>query len=371
MKEAENPLTILIITPLYPPAVGGAATYFGDIVPALAQRPQIGGLVILTERMPGYQKHQQEENVLILRSLPNRLSLKHHPWLIHAATYLLTQLWFTLFLPTLARRHHIDLIHFHTRYGGRLFHRALKRTNLPVLADLRDKLTDPKELGAVAHRIICCGEGIRQFCLDSGLPAAKVDMIPNSFNPPHAPTDFELSDAREKYDLPDTPFILYLGDITVNKGVLELLEAFSEWHPHHPEAKLLMAGVNREGKRFLQKLNATSGARFLGQLPHRDAVCLMEAAEIVILPSRSEGLPTVILEAISMGTKVVCPPDIPEFDQHLNSSVLTEVSAAEIVRLLEKTWLSSSIPSYPLEDHSVENVVNGLVTVYPKLFPQS
>jgi len=58
---------VLIITALYPPAIGGAATYFGDIVPDLARRDEIEQLVVLTERMSGQPRRQSEGRLRVLR----------------------------------------------------------------------------------------------------------------------------------------------------------------------------------------------------------------------------------------------------------------------------------------------------------------
>ena len=56
----------------------------------------------------------------------------------------------------------------------------------------------------------------------------------------------------------------------------------------------------------------------------------------MVLPSRSEGLPTVVLEAVALGSKVICPPGIPEFDEHMPHFVLSEVSADAIANALDE-----------------------------------
>lgn len=356
-----KPLSIMIITPLYPPAVGGAATYFGDIVPALAQRPRIDHIFVLTERLPGSPRRATDGRITVLRLLPTRLSRSQRPWLIHAATYVLTQLWFSLFLPALARRRKIDLIHFHTRYGGRHFYNALKRAGTPVIADLRDKLTDTGRLIGVADRVICCGEGVLRHSLDCGYPEEKSRLIPIAFTPPSRPSAAQLSEARRRYDLGDNPFLLYVGDITVDKGIYELVDAYLDWRGAAAGPRLIMAGVNREGERFSSLVNNTRGVQYLGHLPFSDVCSLMAAAEVMILPSRSEGLPQVILEAISLGTKVICPPSIPEFQRLLPDVSLPQVNIQAIVDKLRLVWGSDERPSYPFDAHELGLVVDRLL----------
>jgi hypothetical protein len=106
---------------------------------------------------------------------------------------------------------------------------------------------------------------------------------------------------------------------------------------------------------------------YLSHIPHAQALALMQASEMVLLPSRSEGLPLTILEAVALGKKVLCPPNIPEFDAHLSDFVLPEVTVEAILSTLTTIWQNPVRPSYPLENHRVETVVDKLLHVYEKL----
>ena len=360
-------MRILIITALYPPAAGGAATYFGDIVPRLAQRDDVEQLTVLTEHMPGQPRLWTDDKLQLLRYLPTRASLTQRHWLTHAMSYVLTQVWFTVRLPGLVQHHQVDLIHFHTRFRGRLFYAALRRSGVPVIADLRDKMTDPMRLMSVATRLLCCGEGVQRFAIEGGFPAERTVLIPNAFIPPTIPPLESVVDARQRYRLGEEPYLLFVGDITRNKGVYDLLEAHQRWRAEHPQVQLVLAGTNREAEHFLRQVRRYTGVIYLGHVPHQDALTLMCGAEIVVLPSRSEGLPTVILEAVALGTKVICPPGIPEFERHLPQFVLPEVDADSIVKTLNFVWHFDDLPSYPFSEHNVGCVVGSLADLYAKV----
>jgi hypothetical protein len=106
---------------------------------------------------------------------------------------------------------------------------------------------------------------------------------------------------------------------------------------------------------------------YLSHIPHAQALGLMQASEMVLLPSRSEGLPLTILEAVALGKKVLCPPNIPEFDTHLADFVLPEVTVEAILSTLTTIWQNPTLPSYPLENHRVDTVVEQLVQVYKNM----
>jgi glycosyltransferase involved in cell wall biosynthesis len=89
----------------------------------------------------------------------------------------------------------------------------------------------------------------------------------------------------------------------------------------------------------------------------------MRGAKIVALPSRSEGLGRVLLEALALGARVICPPGIPEFERYLPQFVLPSVDADSIVKTLNAVW-RLGLPSYPLSEHRVYRIIEALATVY-------
>jgi len=357
----------LIITPLFPPAVGGAATYFGQMAHQLAASDAIDRLTLLTEQSPGLPAREEQEKLLILRLLPRRISIPARPFLWHAASYGQTQAWFARSLPGLVRSESIDLIHFHTRYRGRLFYQALQRSKTPVIADLQDKLTDPALLAQISQRLMCCCEGVRDFALAGGYPEARLRLIPMAFTPPAPPDPAILQAVREEYDIGDASYLLFLGDITENKGVFDLLPAFRQWRARHPQVQLIFAGMNRLGRRFTDAVAETPGVHYLGSVPHPHAIALIAASEMVLLPSRSEGLPRVILEALSLNKRVLAPPGIPEFDRHIPDYVLPEVTAPAIEAALERIWNSPPPPAFPTEPYRFPRVISQILDVYQEV----
>ena len=356
----------LIITALYPPAVGGAASHFGQIAPELARRDEIERVTVLTEVMPEQPGELCQGKLRVLRRLPTRISLPQRPWLWHALTYVLTQCWFAAHLPGLARRLGVDVIHFHTRYGGRLFYSSLRRCGVPVIADLHDKMTDPLELVGLADELLCCGEGVRRFALQARFPAERIVLIPIPFERPEIPLPGQVATARRRYGLGGARYVLFVGDVTRNKGVYELLEAHRRWRSDHPGVLLVLAGTNREGDRFLAEIEAEGDVVYLGHVPHVDALTLIRGAEMLVLPSRSEGLPRVMLEALALGTKVICPPNIPEFERHLPTSVLGRVQVDAIGEMLDRVWEDTQVPAYPFDEHSLSRVVERVSDVYAR-----
>lgn len=113
--------------------------------------------------------------------------------------------------------------------------------------------------------------------------------------------------ARKALDVPvDVPLAVCVGRLTRQKGQDWLLTAWETVHAMSPGARLALVG----GGELLETLRrqAPSSVTFVG--PVNDAYLWYVAADVVVLPSRWEGLPLTLLEALAVGRSVVAS-DIP------------------------------------------------------------
>lgn len=87
-----------------------------------------------------------------------------------------------------------------------------------------------------------------------------------------------------------------------------LLRAFALLDATEFKAKLVIAGSGEERERLEQlaaELGLGSRVRFLGLVPNQEVARLHGAADLFVLSSRLEATPTVVLEALASGTRVV------------------------------------------------------------------
>lgn len=103
------------------------------------------------------------------------------------------------------------------------------------------------------------------------------------------------------------PFILYVGQISKAKGVNLLLHAFLKIKNQHLELNLVLIGKLHEHILNVSQIKSEIGKRihYLGYLSQKKVSKFMKSAEILILPSLSEGSPKVICEALACGTPVI------------------------------------------------------------------
>ena len=108
---------------------------------------------------------------------------------------------------------------------------------------------------------------------------------------------------------PDRRYVLFVGRLDDSvKRVSALIRSFAGLAPVHPDVDLLVAGEGPDGQglRRLAAELAPGRVRFLGWITGAEPLAaLYNSAECLVLPSRSEGFPTVVGEAMACGTPVL------------------------------------------------------------------
>lgn len=156
-----------------------------------------------------------------------------------------------------------------------------------------------------ADRLVVNSQAIGAEETAAGFPLDRLVVIPNGTPLP------ELSassvDRREALGLPGAgPFVLSLGQLTPEKGHRVLVEAWSAVHARHPDALLGLVGEGPERPALearARELGLGASVRFFG---FRSPVApFLAAADVVVQPSFSEGMPNAVLEAMAHARAVV------------------------------------------------------------------
>jgi glycosyltransferase involved in cell wall biosynthesis len=157
-------------------------------------------------------------------------------------------------------------------------------------------------LGNVARNdhIVCVGFKILSEAARRGAPTEKLVHIPHGIEVPRA---FPKENCRGGPPLK----IIFVGRIDhVQKGVLDIPAILAEAQRLGAHATLDIVG---DGEPDLEKLRAEFARKlpelkvvFHGRQPNEEAIRLLAAADVFLMPSRFEGMPVALLETLAQGT---------------------------------------------------------------------
>ncbi len=102
--------------------------------------------------------------------------------------------------------------------------------------------------------------------------------------------------------------LLFVGGFKREKGVFDLIEVFAELGEIAGEVVLLMIGDGPEKSALeasVDRHGVSDRIIFKGNVPHEEISSYMNAADMFVLPTHSEGMPNVVLEAMACGLPVI------------------------------------------------------------------
>jgi len=220
-----------------------------------------------------------------------------------------------------------DVVHANYWLSGLAGHSLKHDLNVPLVTtfhtfarvkaqggDPESELREQAEMGIIGCAdAICvsCSEEERQFIELYGTPPGTLEIVaPGVEHAFFAPGD--KRGARHALQLGDEPVLLFVGRIQPLKGLDVTIRALSM--VPRPDARLLVVGgaSGTEGVaelhrmlELIDELGVTDRVQFIEPQPHHILSTYYRAADVVLVPSRSESFGLVALEAAACGTPVV------------------------------------------------------------------
>lgn len=139
-----------------------------------------------------------------------------------------------------------------------------------------------------------------------GIEETKIKVVYNSTEKIEA-VGISKEEAQERIGIKGD-IILSIGRLSPWKGFSALCEVMQDLIKLNPNFKLLIVGDGEERetlKAKIKNLGLENSVKLKGRVPHKEIPLYFKASDIFVLNSQYEGLPHVVLEAMQSGVAVI------------------------------------------------------------------
>ncbi|MBK9332898.1 MAG: glycosyltransferase [Ignavibacteria bacterium] len=333
---------ICIVSAILPPAYGGAEVAAFKYAQRLERDPESDILVIGWDRTGGYKDSKIKYDFVVPVSLRENPKDAKGILIYFQQYYHMWKCFIKLFSPMWKYRKDYDYIHnFNSGF-------AFNRVSILIGKILGKKIVtetslvgddDPLSLGRfldwkdylkpkfirylfykMADRYVSKSNVITEIYRKSEISMNKVVQIPysvdvNKFYPPDAKRKMML---RHKFNIDENDIVvIFVGGINSRKNVHLLLNSFIEIQKNIDSVKLLIVGPTyKYDQEYISELksnileNSIEGKVLFTEDNVSNVEEYMQSSDIFVLPSKQEGFPISIIEAMSCGLAVI-GSDIP------------------------------------------------------------
>lgn len=326
---------ILLFTPFYPPYSGGASTFFSNLVDSLSDEFRY---FVITSYHRDRPIVAMKNEATIYRVVPR---IEWLPFPVRLLIESVPAFIISLFLQL---DKDIDLIHSHsTSFATIGLATSAVLTRQPIIYDCQDEAfpTQLIKTGTTPFWF-SCAPNIDELLMENGIPEEKIIRIPVT-NPPYIKeyTPMGTSDEGEFR-------VIFVGSLRELKGVSLLVKGFRILASDHDDVELVIVGEGEEDDKiseFVSRHGLSDQIKMKGRLSHRDTLAQIAEADVLVLPSRSEGLPRVVTEALELGTPVVASRAgaIDEIVTDGENGLLIERTADAITDGLERLYQNKEL----------------------------
>jgi L-malate glycosyltransferase len=370
-------MRILVLNHEFPPVGGGGGRAAEDICRGLAKCGH--EIKVLTAHINGLPRQEVRDGYTIVRLS----SLRTQPYkasFLSLAAYVLAGLWIGR---RLIRSFKPEVLHAHFAVPGGALAWALSRlSGIPYvltvhLGDVPGGVPEKtrgwfrwiypftNRIWRDANRIVAVSEFTRQLALKKY--SVKIQVIPNG-------VDLDAVQPNLVH-LNEPPRIVFAGRFMAQKNPLQLVQTLSELKKLNWQCVMIGDGpLMQDVKRAVTAFNLDDRFQFTGWIDPQDVLHWFDSSDILFMPSRSEGLPVVGVQALAKGLAIVASHVggfVDLVDNNKNGYLIRQEDASEFSTSL-LGLLSDSNRLLSFRNASLEKAryfeINQVVQQYENLF---
>ena len=229
----------------------------------------------------------------------------------------------------IVKKHNISILQSHGYKAGVVAWILKRLTGLPWVAFVHGYTAENKRMAMYnrldrwlvkgADRVIAVSEATKRLLQRGGLPEFRVRVVHNGIDPLRCTEGTEANRLRRCWQSESESFLIgVIGRLSPEKGQAVFLDAFRIVTQALPDIKAVLVGDGPERPVLTASVKAAGLEKCIQFAGYQaDMSSVYKALDLVVIPSLSEGLPNVLLEAFIHGKAVVATDvgGIPEVMQ--------------------------------------------------------
>lgn len=218
--------------------------------------------------------------------------------------------WFQL--DQIVRRERVAMIHANSPPWFPVGCLVAKKHRIPSVVSIQGRLAPRRVRQFLLHRadlLFTVADSLRLFVEGAGVPAGRTRTIYSTVDTDRYVPCPDTGEIRRRFGIATgDPIIGCVANVAHYKGHDILIQAFAKLSQIIPTGHLLLVGRDNSEygtamKRLVQELGLSNRIHFTGFQP--DVRPYFGAIDIVVLPSREEGAPVALLEAMAMAKPLI------------------------------------------------------------------
>ena len=172
-----------------------------------------------------------------------------------------------------------------------------------------------------------------------GIPEQKIPVVFNGI-------DLSKCQVKEDYTKKKEFKIIHIGRFMDVKNHGLILRSFAQFVKQHPDAKLQLLGegvLREEMEQLAKSLQIESSVEFAGL--QSNVYPWLHNADVFILPSKFEGMPMTLIEAMGTGLPIIASAvgGVPDMLTDGKDALLIRPESAELCKALEKLYTADDV----------------------------
>lgn len=176
-----------------------------------------------------------------------------------------------------------------------ILNEAAEHWGLPLIEELslqqKNMLTEIKYIDF----LLCASNFIAKTYINQGFDKSKIKVIPYAIN------TSRFSITNTKKSMTNKFKAIFVGQLSLRKGILDLIKAWNELKLHNAELVI----IGRIDKKIEPLLKFDKNINYLGPIPNNKLNDYYNSSNLFIMPSLEDGFGQVCLEAMAAGLPVI------------------------------------------------------------------